>query len=151
MPTSGHLFVELRPQSIDYALGQEQSSQPQGTHTFLNKLFTHTARGNWGRCWGCSLSPAPVDMQMIFGGQQPHGPASPGASQVNGTVCVLMGIFVHLIDGETAQEAGDPVYSHSSMDLSSSESGPSGLPVHSCVHEKRPEKVRDSVSSVPDF
>lgn len=53
-------------------------------------------------------------MKVSFGGQQPHGPASPGASQVNGTVCVLMGIFVHLIDGETAQEAGDPVYSHSS-------------------------------------
>lgn len=90
-------------------------------------------------------------MQMSFGGQQPHGPASPGASQENGTVCVLMGIFVHLIDGETAQEAGDRVYSHSSMALSSSESGLSGLPVHSCVPEKRPEKVRDSVSSVRDF
>lgn len=37
------------------------------------------------------------------------------------------------------------------MNLSSSESGLSGLPVHSCVHEKRPEKVRDGVSSDSDF
>lgn len=52
-----------------------------------------------------------------------------------------MGIFVHLRDEETVQEAGDPAYSHSSMDLSN----------HSCVHEKRLEEVRDSAPSYSDF
>lgn len=66
-----------------------------------------------------------------------------------------MGISVHLRDEETAQEAREPVYSHSSKDLSSSESGLSeivdSLPVHICVYKKRPKEVRDSVSSYPDF
>lgn len=73
---------------------------------------------------------------------------------MNDTICVLMGISAHLRDEETTQEAGDPVHSHSSkihpplnVRFLVFPEMVDTLPVHSCVHEKRPEEVGNSVSS----
>lgn len=74
------------------------------------------------------------------------------------TQSVLLGISVHLRDEETTHEAGDPVHSHSSkirpplnVTFLIFPEMVETLPVHSCVHEKRPEEVGDSASSDPDF